>query len=168
MRDPSEPQIGRRRARAVTDALSAAIAAVEDRGSAGNLSEIEAQLVVELRARGCFMSPTEIRIQALRIHDVDWFKNHPGALDEMLEIEAESAADRQLQEETERTMDRLQDIVDRCQGVRSFSVGAHRTVDGFEYEIDINPWSTRLVRKIERKATPTPVLVGPQDDVPRP
>lgn len=166
--ESSEPQIGRRKARADADALRAAIAAVEDRGYAGSVSEIEAQLVEELRARSCFMSPTEIRIQALRIHDADWFKNHPGALEEMLATESESVAGRQMEEAPDRTMDRLEDMVDGCRGVRSFSLGAHGTVDGVTYEICINPWSPRLARRIERKAAPTPVQVEPLEDEPEP
>ncbi len=105
------------------------------------------------------MSPTEIRIEALRIDDPDWFTNHPGALEEMLSAETDGA-EREQDEETDRTMDRLDAIVDRCRGVRSYTLGAHRTLDGFEYEVRINPWSERRARRIERKAAPIPVVVG--------
>ena len=87
--------------------------------------------------------------------DVDvWLATLGGTEDEV-------RAEAELVHEAERAFARLGARVDRCWGVRSFEIGCHRTLDGFEFEVCIDPWSPRLARRVERRARPTAVVVKP-------
>jgi hypothetical protein len=47
--------------------------------------------------------------------------------------------------------------------LRKSAVFSRRTFDGVEYEIRVDPWSTRRVKKLQRAAAPATVSVLPYD-----
>jgi hypothetical protein len=162
---PRGPHFGREEAEAEVAAIGEAMTRVGTWGEGRNLDEVEAALVRELRALGGpFVPSSEIKIMARGIAEPGWPQSDPDAWEEMLAAaEDEARADARLVHQAALTSARLQARVDRCWGVRSFAVGYRRMLDGFEFSVYIDPWSSRLARKVERRARPTAVVVKPLD-----
>lgn len=160
-----------RKSEAVAAAVRDAIATVEVGGRGRPIDEVEAALVRELRVRGGYMSPAEIRVMAISISDPSWLADHPGEfeallpsnMDELppLSPDDESGALERLERELDRQSDRLGDVLERCRGVRDFNVLSERTVDGWIFRVGIDSWSLRLAGKVRRKAAPLSVEVMP-------
>lgn len=144
-------------------AESEAIRRVEAWAKGRDLAEVEAALVRELRAlHAGYVPSSDIKIMARGIADPGWPQRDPDAWEAMLAAaDDEARADREVLKQANRTSARLQARVDRCWGIRSFAVRCRRNMDGFEFEVHIEPWSPKLARKVERRARPTAVVVKP-------
>lgn len=137
-----------------------AIAMVKKARPYRSVSEIEVALADELRARGGYMPPDEVRLIALQIADPAWAVRHPRQWNRLVRG-ADSGARREVSvmEEVDRTMARLEAVVNSLRGLRRSSITAHRTMDGVEYEVSIDPWTAGRARKLRRRSGPLLIKV---------
>jgi hypothetical protein len=152
-------------ARAETAAVKASIAAAEASGRGQPVDEVEAGLVRELRARRLFIPPELINLLARDIADPVWDLRHPWAARRRLTatMSAVDAHESAIQDEWDLTLERLQKATEAMWRLRRSRISSRRTLDGFEVEIRIDPWSRRRAKKLQGIAAPTVVMVVPYD-----
>jgi hypothetical protein len=152
-------------ARAETAALKAAIATVKVSGRGQAVDEVGAGLVRELRARRLFMPPELINLLARDIADPVWALRRPWAARRRLAatMSAMDAHESAIQDEWDLTLERLEQATEALWRLRRSRISSRRTLDGFEVEIRIDPWSRRRAKKLQGIAAPTVVRVVPYD-----
>jgi hypothetical protein len=163
---PDHAGNARAHANAQMSAERAAVAAIENWGRGRPVAEVEAALVDELRTRRVFMAQEDIHLQARWISDPHWAQKDPQARDRLLaamESPSRSKVERDFEREWDRTEQRLERALDRMWRLRRSAVSSQRTFDGVEFEIRIEPWSTRRVKRLQRAAAPAVVSVLPYD-----
>ncbi len=151
-------------------AEQAAIAAVEASGRGRPVHTLEAELVREMRANRLFMPPEEINLLARQISDPNWAVKHPWTARRLFAEmrRAVDAKESALQEESDRTLGRIQQALESMRRLRRSAIFSRRTVDGVDVEIRIDPWSRRRARKLQGVAAPVAVSVVPCDPLRRP
>ena len=152
-------------AHAETAVLKAAIATVKASGRGQPVDEVEAGLVRELRARRLFLPSELINLLARDIADPVWAWRHPWAARRRMAatMSAVDAQESAIQDEWDLTLERLQKATEAMWRLRRSRISSRRTLDGFEVEIRIDPWSRRRAKKLLGIAAPTVVTVLPYD-----
>ena len=141
------------------------VAAVEELGRGRPVQQVETLLVDELRRRRVFMPPEQIHLEARHISDPEWAQNDPEALLRVLvELSRRpSLEDHAIEREWEATEERLEAALDSMWRLKQVSLFSRRTIDGVEFEIQIEPWSARRAKKLQRVGFPAVVTVRPYD-----
>jgi hypothetical protein len=158
-----ESRFGREWAEAEVAAISEALARLEAWAEGRDPVEVKAAFVRQLRSLGGpFVPSSEIKIMARGVAEPGRPHRDPDGWEALLaDAEAEARVDAQLVRQADQSSARLRGRVDRCRGSAASRWGARRTMDGFEFEVYIEPWSPKLTRRVERRARPTQVVVKP-------
>jgi hypothetical protein len=147
-------------------AARAAVAALEGWGRGRPVQEVEVALANELRRRGSFMPPEQIHLEARYLTDPEWAQKDPEAVQRVLDDMSRppSAEDQALEREWEATEERLEAALESMWRLKEVAMFSRRTIDGVEFEIQIDPWSARRAKKLQRIGSPAVVTVRPYDE----